>query len=243
MRGIHSKTSACLLSMALAGSVAAAIIHTTADPFGGFFGFWGPDVFIGQSVGGRFVPSADYTLDRVKIWFMNNSSSIHPAVKVTVRTDQTSGSVSIPSSTILAEWNINVQALGWNPVQEILISTGGVGLHGGQKYWIVAQSNSAANVNAVWNYASQGNTFSAITSTDRITWQPGGNGAALTLTVEGILGLPNPSDINHDGLVNGSDLAAVLSAWGTCANCPADINRDGLVDGNDLATLLSAWSA
>ena len=66
--------------------------------------------------------------------------------------------------------------------------------------------------------------------------------AALTLTVEGNLGLPIPADINHDGLVNGNDLAAVLSAWGTCANCPADINQDGQIDGIDLATLLSAWT-
>ena len=242
MLALRHKTTACLLSLAIASSIAAAVIHTTANPFGGFFGLWGPDVSNQQSVGARFSPNSDYTLTQVKIWFMNNSDSVHPAVTVTLRTDQTSGSVSIPSNTILAEWNINIQALGWNPVQEIFVSTGGVGLHAGQKYWIVAQSNSSSGANAVWNYASIGNTFSATTLQNGITWQPGGSGAALTLTVEGNLGLPIPADINHDGLVNGNDLAAVLSAWGTCANCPADINQDGQIDGIDLATLLSAWT-
>lgn len=242
MIGLRHKIPAVALALVIAGSVAAAIIHTTANPFGGFFGLWGPDVFISQSVGARFTPGADYTLDRVKIWFMNNSSSVHPSVRITVRNDQTSGTGSIPGNTILAEWNINIQALGWNPVQEILVSTGGVGLHTGQKYWVVAESNSAVGENAVWNFASVGNTFSAVTLPNGITWQPGGSGAALTLTVEGTAGLPNPADINHDGLVNGSDLAAVLSAWGACANCPADINQDGVVDGVDLATLLSTWS-
>ncbi len=243
MRELRYKKSAFFFSLAIAGIVVAEVIHTTANPFGGFFGLWGPDVFVGQSVGGRFSANSDYTLSQVKIWFMNNSSSIHPAVKITLRTDHTSGSVSVPSNTILAEWNINIQALGWNPVQEVLVSNGGVGLQAGQKYWIVAQSNSPSGVNAIWNFASVGNTFSATTMPNGVTWQPGGSGAALTLTVEGNPGLPNPADINHDGLVNGSDLAAVLSAWGICANCPADINHDGQVDGVDLAALLSAWSA
>ncbi len=48
-------------------------------------------------------------------------------------------------------------------------------------------------------------------------------------------------DLDGDGLVNGSDLAQILSAWGT-ATQPADINVDGIVDGLDLATVLANWS-
>jgi hypothetical protein len=48
-----------------------------------------------------------------------------------------------------------------------------------------------------------------------------------------------PGDINGDGAVDGSDLAALLSTWGQ--NGAADINGDGTIDGSDLAILLSNW--
>lgn len=53
----------------------------------------------------------------------------------------------------------------------------------------------------------------------------------------------NPGDLNHDGHVNGVDLAIVLNNWGICGSgaCPADIDRDGLVNGVDLAIVLSNW--
>ncbi len=48
-----------------------------------------------------------------------------------------------------------------------------------------------------------------------------------------------PADLNSDGIVNGSDLAVMLSQWGTAGS--ADITGDGLVGGADLAALLSDW--
>lgn len=47
-------------------------------------------------------------------------------------------------------------------------------------------------------------------------------------------------DIDGNGFVDGSDLASVLSAWGS-AGGSADIDGSGAVDGADLTTLLSAW--
>jgi predicted dienelactone hydrolase len=49
-------------------------------------------------------------------------------------------------------------------------------------------------------------------------------------------------DVDGDGQVSGTDLAAVLSAWGT-SNAAADINGSGTVDAEDLAALLSAWGS
>ncbi|MCE2882026.1 MAG: dockerin type I repeat-containing protein [Planctomycetaceae bacterium] len=46
-------------------------------------------------------------------------------------------------------------------------------------------------------------------------------------------------DLNGDGKVNGSDLAVMLSAWGTPNG---DINGDQNTDANDMAVLLSNWS-
>ena len=58
----------------------------------------------------------------------------------------------------------------------------------------------------------------------------------VTITVEGS---SRPEDINDDGIVDGGDLAVLLSQWGVSGD--ADIDGSGLVDGSDLGMLLSAW--
>jgi len=45
-------------------------------------------------------------------------------------------------------------------------------------------------------------------------------------------------DLNGDGVVNGVDLAELLSNWGQPGG---DVNGDGTTDANDLAILLSTW--
>jgi len=50
----------------------------------------------------------------------------------------------------------------------------------------------------------------------------------------------NLGDLNLDGVVDGTDLTSLLSAWGS-NNAEADINGDGVVGGTDLAALLAAW--
>lgn len=49
------------------------------------------------------------------------------------------------------------------------------------------------------------------------------------------------TDLNHDGFVDGIDLAILLGSWGLC-RCEADLDLDGTVTGVDLAMLLAAWS-
>jgi len=60
-----------------------------------------------------------------------------------------------------------------------------------------------------------------------------------SLGVSAVLG-----DLNGDGVVNGADLATLLTQWGCAfpANCPADFDNSGVVDGFDLATLLTNWT-
>jgi formylglycine-generating enzyme required for sulfatase activity len=50
-------------------------------------------------------------------------------------------------------------------------------------------------------------------------------------------------DINDSALVDGADLAILLSTWGTTGHgmYHSDLNNDGIVDGPDLTILLSAW--
>ncbi|MCA9284456.1 MAG: hypothetical protein KDA22_04530 [Phycisphaerales bacterium] len=50
-----------------------------------------------------------------------------------------------------------------------------------------------------------------------------------------------PGDLDGDGLVTGSDLGLLLSAYGS-ADPSADLDGDGVVDGSDLGILLAAWS-
>lgn len=62
--------------------------------------------------------------------------------------------------------------------------------------------------------------------------------AALQITVS-IGPSCAPADINCDNLVNGLDLAILLSDWGSSGI--GDINHDGSTNGLDLAILLSGW--
>ena len=50
-------------------------------------------------------------------------------------------------------------------------------------------------------------------------------------------------DTNHDGAVDGIDLATILTRWAQpAAKFPdADCNRDGVIDGSDLAIVLGSW--
>ena len=55
-------------------------------------------------------------------------------------------------------------------------------------------------------------------------------------------GCPSPfGDLDGDGRVSGSDLAALLASWGETGG-PADLDGSGLVDASDLAALLASWT-
>lgn len=55
-----------------------------------------------------------------------------------------------------------------------------------------------------------------------------------------------PQDLNNDGTVGPADLAILLGAWGSCADCDggcaADFDGDCAVGPSDLAILLGAWT-
>lgn len=62
--------------------------------------------------------------------------------------------------------------------------------------------------------------------------------------VETILcALPCPADLTGDGLINGSDIAIVLGAWGTTGapGFPGDTDGNGTVNGADLSVVLGSW--
>jgi hypothetical protein len=77
----------------------------------------------------------------------------------------------------------------------------------------------------------------------------------MVVTASGIASQPslifNPkptciADLNLDNVVDGADLAILLSAWGTSGSTATgggDLDGSGTVDGSDLGILLSAWGA
>ncbi len=68
-----------------------------------------------------------------------------------------------------------------------------------------------------------------------------GNSTTRTEYVQ-VEGVPvcSVADIDCSGVVDGSDLATLIGAWGTSL-CEADLNEDGIVNGLDLAILLGLW--
>jgi hypothetical protein len=51
-----------------------------------------------------------------------------------------------------------------------------------------------------------------------------------------------PGDVNINGVVDGADLGALLSAWGS-SNAAADFDGNGVVNGSDLGILLANWGS
>lgn len=70
---------------------------------------------------------------------------------------------------------------------------------------------------------------------------PGGPSRAYPVLLRAVP-TPRVGDANGDGLVNGADLAVVLSAWGGGGGSAADFNGDGIVNGADLSIILGNWN-
>lgn len=68
------------------------------------------------------------------------------------------------------------------------------------------------------------------------------NGNNVPDCCEGTLGCC-PGDVTDNGSVNGTDLAAVLAAWGSAGSnkYDCDVDNDGVVGGGDLAYVLASW--
>ncbi|MFZ9913744.1 MAG: hypothetical protein ACO3IB_00190, partial [Phycisphaerales bacterium] len=72
------------------------------------------------------------------------------------------------------------------------------------------------------------------------------NGSAGDANVDGV---PDScqcfADVIQNSIVDGADLSALLSVWGTAGGLypRADCNGDGTVNGADLSIVLSGWGA
>jgi hypothetical protein len=73
------------------------------------------------------------------------------------------------------------------------------------------------------------------------SWGSAGFGTGTLSVAEGTVTCisPCPTDLNHDGIVNGADLGILLGNW--AGTGVGDFDNNGLVNGADLAVLLGAW--
>jgi hypothetical protein len=52
----------------------------------------------------------------------------------------------------------------------------------------------------------------------------------------------SPGDVDGNGVVDVSDLLAVINAWGPCSSCGEDLDHNGMVDVSDLLIVIANWS-
>lgn len=237
--------ASAIVALAVGSAAGAAIIFSTNGPFGGFFGLWGADLSVQQSVAQRFPVNADHRFTSTRIWLMNNSSSVQAPVVVQLELDAVDigmGGASRPSGVALERWTFPIATLGWDPVEHQVTSKTRPPLRAGRKYWIVASSPAAPGANPVWNFSSSGSAYKGITQLDG-SWAVGSS-AALTMTVVGDVGAPARGDIDEDGVVGAVDLSLLLTAWGETQPDAglADVDQNGVVNAGDLSFLLLGWT-
>lgn len=239
-------TASLLLSCVSIAS-ASEVVYQTNDPFGGFLGINGFDVFADQSVAVRFTPAGDFYLDSFSVWLWNNDDSGGtPAITFSLQSDDPRNGESRPSGTVYETWSMNVPNTGvFEPTQfSFYTSAYGSYLESGTRYWIVAESSAPAGLDPVWAWAA--NDAGVCTNTDSQTgeWYPAPEiGAVSTLTVFGLRDSGVVGDIDGDGHVTLSDLSLMLSAFGSVSNQPnynplADLIFDGIIAIDDLAAFL-----
>ena len=99
---------------------------------------------------------------------------------------------------------------------------------------------SAAPVKVRFNPAglSPGTYNAAVTVQTSDENIPGATTASVVANFSVTVSSARPGDLNHDGVVDGSDLGMLLAYWGGASG---DLNGDGTTDGADLGILLSSW--
>ncbi|MSR18846.1 MAG: hypothetical protein EXS00_06735 [Phycisphaerales bacterium] len=109
----------------------------------------------------------------------------------------------------------------------------------GGTYSVSANSN-ALRFGTIYNFWFDANQPRQDASATLGLFKPGVL-PSVAVAVQGPRGVPSyPGDLNGDTIVDATDLAILLSAWGTPG--AADLDNSGTVDAADLATMLSLWS-
>ncbi len=182
----------CLISPA-----GADTLMDTGTP-GGWLGYYGYDVFVGQSVAIAFTPTQDYSFDNVSLWLMSNDfDGAGRMLNISLQTNAGGGTTPAPSGTMLESWAHATEAVGWAPTLETLNSVSHPLLQAGQTYWIVASSNEPAFVDPIWVVADgNGGTYwmGNIDYASSSDWQIGETSGPVGLVISATP-VPEPSTL------------------------------------------------
>jgi len=172
----RTRLAGALCAVCLVNPASADVLLDTGTP-GGWLGYYGFDVFVGQSVAIAFTPGQNYAFDDVSLWLMSNDfDAAGRTLTISLQTDAGGGPVPVaPSGTALESWAHTTGAIGWTPVLETLSSVLHPVLSAGTTYWIVAESNEPAFVDPVWVVAGNGPlyTMGNIDFQSSTAWQVG----------------------------------------------------------------------
>lgn len=165
------RLAGAVCAVGLVASAHADVLLDTGEPSTGF-GYYGFDLFKGQSVAVAFTPTQNYSFSDVSLWLMSNDFD-SPGRMLTVSLETDAGNA--PSGTTLESWNHATSAVGWTPVLETLDSVTHPTLYAGQTYWIVAESNEPALVDPLWVAAGNGPSYQVgfLDPQTSTTWQVG----------------------------------------------------------------------
>ena len=110
--------------------------------------------------------------------------------------------------------------------------------------YAVNQNANALRFSTMYNFWFDANSGPATANpaSSLGLFKPGAAGAptsaSFVVATPAAISTPTPGDFNNDGVVNGTDLATLLGAWGGTGG---DINGDGTTNGADLSILLGNW--
>jgi len=114
---------------------------------------------------------------------------------------------------------------------------------GGSVSWATDSFNSNPNANAIrwstmYNFRFDANS-APVTGQATLGLFKSGTPADMSFAVFAPDSVGCIGDLNGDGVVDGSDLATLLTNWN--GSGAADLNNDGTVNGSDLAAMLINW--
>ena len=165
-----------------------------------------------------------------------------------INSDRSGGRFSVPIGSGATITNVGFRDVNYHSGEPFDSTDWSASVSGGSVTWQGGVHSTNPNGNALrfctmynfWFDADRPPTQALATLG---LFKPGASGApsAVDFAVLGPAAASSPADLNGDGAVNATDLAALLAAWGGSGS--GDINGDGSVNGLDLTQLLADWDA
>ena len=217
-------------------------------------GFLPPEPGDGYSVSGDYIMSADASVILSDpVWWLRTSGNFDVAINDASRFDFGQATLELASDNPKAPQSAEVLSRDLGAADAGFATTnfplGSLRLRAGANAELVDSHNNAPGKQAEAIYTQE-----LVVPAGATLVTNGLKVYTRVATIAGTVSSPSDivvvpgtppcvADIVADGVVNGADLALVLTNWGPCATstCVADIDRNGTVDAADLSAVLVGW--